>query len=168
MRLDRETSSLPPSSVFRRRSLRCLGASSYLLGGSWLVLGASWPVFGGFRGWMGRPNLHLGAILDLFISILATQWSKFGFGTCPGGHFWRMSRTESPLSGAAEEMWRGGEERVTLQILVSGGGSRRGDITLTHAFETPCQGSAYIFWIFVHRPKKIKSESEDSLLSKYR
>ena len=42
---------------------------------------------GGSRRLLGIPKLHRGAVLDLLISILATQWSRFGSGTSLNGHF---------------------------------------------------------------------------------
>ena len=41
--------------------------------------------FGDSRQTLGLPKLHRGANLDLLISILATQWSKFESGSPPKG-----------------------------------------------------------------------------------
>ena len=87
MRLDSETGVLLPSSKLQSQCLCCLGAASYLLGASWPVLKRLGRVLGGFRRLLGAPKLHLGAILNLLVSIFATQLSRFGSGISPKGHF---------------------------------------------------------------------------------
>ena len=110
---------------------------------SWKRFGQCWERLGRViegRGWiLGGAKPHLGAILDLLMSILATQQQRIGFGTLPKVTFEGCIERNHCSREAGQIGHRGEGVRPANQLR---GGRHRGGQRQPHTPLHPFQGSA--------------------------
>ena len=115
---------------------------------SWKRFGQCWERLGRViegRGWiLGGAKPHLGAILDLLMSILATQQQRIGFGTLPKVTFEGCIERNHCSREAGQIVPRGGRGSTGKSGLW--GETQRGAASASHAFAPLSGVGGYVLY----------------------